>query len=197
MSTQAQPAPGPLAGAVMLNALADHWWVLLLRGIAALIFGFLTFLWPGITLLTLTLFWGAFALVDGVLALWTAIFGKGGTIAPRWWLAIVGVAGIAAGILTFAWPVKTAIILLLFIACWAIVAGVMEIWGAIKLRKEIEGEWLLGLGGLLTVIFGVILIARPAVGALAVAWIIGWFAMLLGVTWIALAFRLKKHKRAA
>ena len=72
----------------------------------------------------------------------------------------------------------------------------MEIWGAIKLRKEIEGEWLLGLGGLLTVIFGVILIARPAVGALAVAWIIGWFAMLLGVTWIALAFRLKKYKAA-
>jgi uncharacterized membrane protein HdeD (DUF308 family) len=195
MSTQAQP--GPLAGAVMLHALADHWWVLLIRGIAAIVFGVLTFLWPGITLLTLTMFWGAFALVDGVLALWSAISGKMGPVAPRWWLAIVGVAGIAAGILTFVWPVKTAIILLLFIACWAIVAGVMEIWGAIKLRKEIENEWLLGLAGLMTVIFGVILIARPMVGALAVAWIIGWFAMLLGVTWIALAFRLKKHKRTA
>ena len=193
MSTQAQP--GPLAGAVMLHALADHWWVLLVRGIAAIVFGALTFFWPGITLLTLTLFWGAFALVDGVLALWSAISGRLGPLAPRWWLAIVGVAGIAAGILTFVWPVKTAIILLLFIACWAIVAGVMEIWGAIKLRKEIDNEWLLGLGGLLTVIFGVVLIARPALGALAVAWMIGWFAMLLGVTWIALAFRLKKHKR--
>lgn len=198
MSTQAQPAPrGPLAGPVMLHALADHWWVLLIRGIAAIVFGFLTFLWPGITLFTLTMFWGAFALVDGVLALWSAISGKLGPAAPRWWLAIVGVAGIAAGILTFVWPVKTAIILLLFIACWAIVAGVMEIWGAIKLRKEIENEWLLGLAGLMTVIFGVILIARPMVGALAVAWIIGWFAMLLGVTWIALAFRLKKHKHPA
>ncbi len=195
MSVQAQP--GPLQGAVMLHALADHWWVLLVRGVAALIFGFLTFLWPGITLLTLTMFFGAFALVDGVLALWSAISGKLGPVAPRWWLAIVGVAGIAAGILTFVWPLKTAIILLLFIACWAIVAGVMEIWGAIKLRKEIENEWLLGLAGLMTVVFGVILIARPMVGALAVAWIIGWFAMLLGVTWIALAFRLKKHKRPA
>lgn len=195
MSTQAQPSP--LSGAVMLHALASHWWVLLIRGIAAIVFGVLTFLWPGITLLTLTLFWGAFALVDGVLALWSAISGRLGPVAPRWWLAIVGVAGIAAGILTFAWPVKTAIILLLFIACWAIVTGVMEIWGAIKLRKEIENEWLLGLGGLITVIFGVILIARPAVGALAVAWMIGWFAILLGVTWIALALRLKKHKHPA
>src|SRR5262245_11354041 len=100
----------------MLHALAKNWWLLLLRGICAIIFGVLTFAWPGITLLTLVLFYGAFALVDGVLAIAAAV--TGGAPAPRWWLAIVGLFGIAAGILTFAWPGVTALVLLLFIGGW-------------------------------------------------------------------------------
>ena len=115
----------------------------------------------------------------------------------RFWLAIVGVAGIIAGLLAFAWPGVTALVLLLFIACWAIVIGLMQIWGAIQLRKEIEGEWLLVLSGLLSVAFGVILLARPGIGALAVVWLIGWYAILAGAIYITLAFRLKKHKRPA
>jgi uncharacterized membrane protein HdeD (DUF308 family) len=180
-----------------LRELAENWWLLLLRGIAAIAFGVLAFTWPGLTLLTLILMWGIYAIADGVLALWAAIAGRGGEIAPRWWLAVVGIAGILAGLLTFVWPDMTALVLLMFIAGWAIVIGVLQIWGAIRLRKEIPDEWLLGLSGVLSVAFGVLMFAQPGAGALAVVWLIGWFAILAGCVYIALAFQLKKYKRPA
>ena len=196
-STQIQPGrPSPLLG-LLLRELAENWWLLLLRGIAAIAFGILAFGWPGLTLLALTLMWGIYAIADGVLALWAAIASKGGEIAPRWWLAIVGIAGVIAGLLTFVWPGMTALILLIFIASWAIVIGVLQIWGAIRLRKEIEGEWLLALSGVLWVAFGVIMFAQPGAGALALIWWIGSFAILAGCVYIALAFQLKKYKRPA
>jgi uncharacterized membrane protein HdeD (DUF308 family) len=180
-----------------LRELAENWWLLLLRGIAAIAFGLLAFFWPGLTLLALVFMWGIYAIADGILALWAAIASKGGEIAPRWWLAVVGIAGILAGALAFVWPGMTALILLMFIASWAIVIGVLQMWGAIRLRKEIEGEWLLGLSGLLSVAFGVIMFVQPGAGALAVVWLISWFAILAGCVYIALAFQLKKHKRPA
>ena len=196
-STQIQPGrPSPLLG-LLLRELAENWWLLLLRGIAAIAFGILAFGWPGLTLLALTLMWGIYAIADGILALWAAIASKGGEMAPRWWLAIVGIAGVIAGLLTFVWPGMTALILLIFIASWAIVIGVFQIWGAIRLRKEIEGEWLLGLSGVLWVAFGVIMFAQPGAGALALIWWIGSFAILAGCVYIALAFQLKKYKRPA
>ena len=196
-STQIQPGrPSPLLG-LLLRELAENWWLLLLRGIAAIAFGVLAFGWPGLTLLALTLMWGIYAIADGILALWAAIASKGGEMAPRWWLAIVGIAGVVAGLLTFVWPGMTALILLIFIASWAIVIGVFQIWGAIRLRKEIEGEWLLGLSGVLWVAFGVIMFAQPGAGALALIWWIGSFAILAGCVYIALAFQLKKYKRPA
>ena len=196
-SLQAQPGRPPSFLGLALRELAENWWLLLLRGIAAIAFDVLAFMWPDVTLLTLTYMWGFYAIADGVLALWAAIAGKGGEIAPRWWLAVVGIAGILAGLLAFVWPGMTALVLLMFIASWAIVIGVLQIWGAIRLRKEIEGEWLLGLSGLLSLAFGVIMIARPGTGALAVVWLIGWFAILAGCVYIALAFQLKKFKRSA
>lgn len=193
-TTTPTPQPGDLAAPPfqLLPALAESWWLLLLRGIAAIIFGVLAFIWPGITLLTLVLFYGAFALVDGVLAVAAAI--KGGSPVPRWWLAVVGAAGIIAGILTFLWPGVTALVLLIFIAAWAIVLGIFEIYGAIKLRKEIDNEWWLIIGGVLSVIFGILLLLQPAAGALALVWMIGAFAILLGIIHIAFALRVKKHK---
>ena len=180
-----------------LRELAENWWLLLLRGVAAIAFGLLAFLWPDLTLLTLIFLWGLYAIADGIIALWAAIASKGGEIAPRWWLAVVGIAGIVAGALAFVWPGMTALVLLLFIASWAIVIGILQIWGAIRLRREIEGEWLLGLSGLLSVAFGIVMFAQPGAGALAVVWLIGWFAILAGCVYIALAFQLKKHKRPA
>ena len=170
---------------------------LIIGGIAAIAFGILAFMWPVLTLLTLIFLWGAYAVVDGLLALWGAIAGPKGYMGSRLWLAVVGIVGVLAGLLAFAWPGVTALVLLLFIAVWAIIIGVMQIWGAIQLRKEIEGEWLLILSGLLSVAFGVFLLVQPGAGALAVVWIIGWYAILAGCLYIALAFRLKKHKHPA
>ncbi len=182
------------AGPALLRVLAENWWLLLLRGIAAIAFGILAFAWPGLTLLTLTLLWGAYALSDGIFALWAALSGRGSDMAPRWWLAVVGIASILSGLLAFFWPGITALVLLTFIAGWAIIIGALQIWGAIQLRKEIEGEWLLVLSGLLSIAFGVIMIAQPGAGALALVWMIGWFALLAGCIYIALAFRLKQHR---
>ena len=189
-----QVANPPLVHGPMLHALCKNWWLLLLRGIAAIVFGVLTFAWPGITLLTLVLFYGAFALVDGVLALGAAIMG--GAAAPRWWLAIVGVLGIGAGIVTFVYPGVTALLLLLFIAGWAIAMGIFEIVGAIRLRKEIDNEWWLIASGAMSVIFGLILIFQPRTGALALLFVIGIFAILHGITLVALSWRLRKHSHA-
>lgn len=178
-------------GAILLHSLAKHWWVLLLRGIAAIVFGVLAFAWPGITIVSLVILYGAYALVDGVFSIIAAI--SGGTPAPRWWLAIVGVAGILAGIISFAMPGMVAIYLLLFMGAWAIVSGVFEIIGAIRLRKEIDNEWMLILHGVLTVLFGIILVAMPGTGALALIWVIGAYAVAAGVIMVALSFKLKGH----
>src|ERR1043165_7837344 len=162
-------SPG-LPGTPLLNALARYWWLFLVRGIVAIVFGVLAFMWPGLTLVTLVLFWGAFALVDGVLALAHAFMG--GDIGHRWWLALVGLAGIAAGILTFLWPGLTALVLLIFIATWAIVLGIFQIIGAIQLRKEIDNEWTIGLSGAVSVLFGVIMLVAPGAGAVGLIWAI-------------------------
>ena len=179
-------------GPGLLSSLTRNWWLLLLRGIAAIALGVLAFVSPGITLLTLTLLWGAYAILDGIFALAAAIAGSGAEPSSRWWLALVGACGTLAGIGTFFMPGMTAFVLLMFIASWAIVVGVLQIWGAIQLRKEIENEWLLALSGLLSIAFGVVAIASPGAGAVSVVWMIGWFALLVGCIYVALAFRLKK-----
>ena len=188
MSTLAPHSPA----LPMLHALARYWWLVLLRGIAAIIFGILAFIWPGITLFTLVLFWGAFVLVDGVISLASAFMG--GNMAPRWWLALIGVLGIAVGALTFLSPGVTALVLLIFIATWAIILGVFQIIGAIRLRKEIDNEWWLILSGALSVLFGVALLVQPGAGALALIWLIGAYAIVFGVMLVAFALRLRKHQ---
>ena len=149
------------------------------------------FAWPGLTLLTLILLYGAFALTDGVIAIIAAI--TGGAPGGRWWLAIVGILGIAVGALTFMLPGMTALILLLAIAGWAVAIGVLQIIGAIRLRKEIDNEWFLIVSGVISVLFGLALLVNPGAGALALVWMIGIYAIIAGVLYIALAFRLKKH----
>ena len=179
---------------LLLHALARNWWLILLRGIVAILFGVLAFVWPGVTLVTLVVLYGAFALVDGVLAIVAAI--TGGAAAPRWWLAIVGVAGIAAGVLTFLWPGITALVLLVFIATWAIATGLLQIIGAIKLRKEIDNEWMLIASGVLSVLFGVAVLARPGAGALALIFVIGAYAIFYGILLVLFSLRLRKHSHA-
>jgi uncharacterized membrane protein HdeD (DUF308 family) len=190
MPQQAYP-PGTVLMRPMLDDLARNWWLVLLRGICAIIFGVLTLMWPGLSLLTLVVLYGVFALFDGGLAIGAAIMG--GAPAPRWWLALVGVLGIAAGVITLLWPGVTGLVLLYFIAGWAIAAGVFEIVGAIRLRKEIEGEWWLIATGVLSVLFGLLILIFPGAGALGIAFAIGWFAIVYGGLLIGLSLRLKKH----
>lgn len=175
----------------MLRALADNWWLILLKGICSVIFGVLTFMWPGVTLVTLVMLYGAFALVDGILAVAAAVTGD--SPMPRWWLAIIGIVGIGAGIFTLMWPVTAGAILLMFIAAWAIVTGIMEIVGAIRLRKEIDDEWFLIAIGVLSVLFGVLLVMQPAAGAMSLILVIGVFAVVFGALQIAFALRLRRH----
>src|SRR5262245_11439403 len=130
----------------MVAMLARNWWVLAIRGVAAILFGIGAFVWPGLTLAVLVLLFGAYALVDGVFAVVAGIAAYGQQ--ERWWMMLLeGLAGIVIGILTFAWPGVTALVLLYFIAAWSIVTGAFEIAAAIRLRKEIEGEWALALAG--------------------------------------------------
>jgi uncharacterized membrane protein HdeD (DUF308 family) len=188
-------AQAPVLPHLMLQALARNWWLLLIRGLVGILFGVLAIAWPGLTLLFLAILYGAFALMDGILAVSAAI--RGGTVTPRWWLAVLGLAGIAAGVLSFAWPGMTALILLYFIAAWAIVIGVTQIMGAIALRKEIDDEWLLIAGGTLAVLFGIALFVRPGAGALALALVIGAFAIAHGILFVLFALRVRAFQKAS
>jgi len=176
----------------MWNDLGRNWGWIVVRGVAAVIFGVLALVLPGITLAALVLLWGAYALADGIIAL-IAAFRIRDRGKPFWALLVVGILGIAAGILTFIWPGMTAIVLLAFIAAWSLVMGIFQIIAAVRLRKSIENEWLLGLSGLLSVIFGVLMLINPGAGALAVIWVIGAYAILFGVLLIALGLKLRSR----
>jgi len=179
-----------MAVASTLGNLARAWYWIVLRGLFAVLFGIFAFIWPGITLAALVLVWGVYAIADGVMALIAAytMHEEGKPMAS---LIVVGILGIAAGIVTFLWPGMTALVLLLFIASWAVLMGIFEIAAAIRLRKHIENEWLLGLSGLVSILFGVLMFLQPGAGALAVIWLIGSFAIFFGILLIALGFRLK------
>jgi uncharacterized membrane protein HdeD (DUF308 family) len=172
----------------MLTQLMHNWWLVVLRGLLAILFGVIAFTWPGIAIFTLVLFFGAYALIGGIFALIAAINHPGH---QRWWLLFEGIVSVIAGILTFAWPGITAITLLYVIAVWAIWTGIFQIIAATELRKELTHEWLFILSGILSVVFGAIVIARPGVGALSIVWLIALYAVIFGILFIALGFRLR------
>jgi uncharacterized membrane protein HdeD (DUF308 family) len=186
--------PFPHAAEPALHALAKRWWLLLLRGIVAILFGVVAFAWPGLTLLTLVLFYGAFAFADGVIALAAAV--TGGRSVSTWWLVLVGILGIAAGIVSFAWPGMTALLLILLIGAWAIAHGVVEIIAAIQLRREIDHDWLLILAGLLSVAFGILVIVAPGAGALGLIWVIGAYSIVFGALLVGFSLQVRKHQLA-
>jgi uncharacterized membrane protein HdeD (DUF308 family) len=172
---------------IAVETAARHWWAFALRGVVAILFGILAFAWPLMTLTALVLLWGAFALVDGVLALIAAFRTDHD---HRWGLLLEGIVGVAAGIVTFVWPDLTALVLLYIIAVWALLTGVLELIAAVRLRKVITNEWWLVLSGILSVLFALVLLAMPATGAVAVVWVIAAYAIVFGVFMLALALRL-------
>ncbi|KAB2368121.1 HdeD family acid-resistance protein [Actinomadura montaniterrae] len=173
----------------MFDLMTRHWWVLALRGAFAILFGVVAWVWPHITLWVLVVLFGAYALVDGVTAVAQAV--RGTTGGPRGLLAVSGAAGIVLGIVAMAWPGVTALALLMLIAAWAVVTGVLEIVAAVSLRRELRGEWMYAVTGAISIVFGILLFAWPVSGALAVVWLIGLFAILFGATLVGAAFRLR------
>lgn len=179
----------------LLRIMAASWWLLLLRGLAGIVFGILALLWPGLTVMALLIVFGVYAILDGILALITGFRRR--SMDERWWAwALDGILSIAIGLMALFWPAATALAFVIWIAAWAIVAGGFRIYAAIRLRREIEGEWALALSGVLLVIWGVLIVLVPAAGLLSLAWLIGIFALLIGVTMLVLAFRLRRLGRA-
>ncbi len=174
----------------MLNSMSHSWWVFALRGVAAIIFGILAFISPAATILALVIVFGAYAIVDGVLAAIVSIQMR--KAVNQWWVGLIeGLVGIFVGIIALVYPLLTASALLLLIAFWAVVTGIMEIIAAIRLRREINNEWMLILGGILSVILGVILIAFPILGSVGLIWTIGFYAIFFGVLMLFLAFKVR------
>ena len=175
----------------MLQMLAENWWIFAVRGVAAILFGVLAFLWPGPTVIVLALLFGAYALVDGVVLLVSLIRGDPAARRNGWAVGIMGVLGVVAGIITVLVPEITALALLYVVAAWAIILGIFQIIAAIRLRREIEGELWLGLGGVISVLFGLYLAIFPGPGLLSLAWLVGIWAVIFGVFNLVLAFRLR------
>jgi uncharacterized membrane protein HdeD (DUF308 family) len=155
------------------------------------VFGVVALIWPDITLRALVLLYGFYALVDGLLALAALLVGGRLVADRRGWLVVEGIAGIVAGVVSFLWPGITALVLLYLIAVWAIATGLLEVAVAIWLRRELRGEWLLALVGVVSVLFGVFLVVRPGEGAIAVVWALGLYALVFGVALVALGLRLR------
>lgn len=177
----------------MLELLSRHWWTLVLRGVAAIVFGLLAWFWPGLTLAVLVMFFGAYALVDGVIAVYSAL-SKKSTSESRWLTGLLGALGILIGLIALWMPAAAALALLLYIAAWSLATGVLQIIAAIRLRKEIKGEFWLALAGALSIVFAVLILIAPGAGALAIIWLISAYALVYGVSLVILGFKLKgKH----
>jgi uncharacterized membrane protein HdeD (DUF308 family) len=185
--SRAHPQPGPAE-------LARSWWALALRGLVAVLFGLAALFWPGLVLTALILLFGAYVLVDGVLVI-IAAFRSSRVGMTKWVLLTEGGIGILFGIVALGWPDLTALGLLYIIAFWAVLAGIAKILRAILLRREIESEWSMALGGILSVILGIVLLFLPGTALLAYAWLIGLFALALGIMLIVYAFRARRQRR--
>ena len=175
----------------MLSLISQQWWMFLVRGVAAIVFGVLAIVWPGPTIAVLTMLFGAYVMVDGIAML--VALARGDALARRhaWAVGAMGVLGIVAGIVTFAWPGLTAVSLLSLVALWAIAMGTMQVVAAITLRRAIDGEVWMILGGIASIAFGVLLIAFPGEGLIALTWLVAIWAIVFGVSNLSIAQRLR------
>jgi uncharacterized membrane protein HdeD (DUF308 family) len=179
---------------MLSDTFSRYWWTTLLRGVLWILFGIVVITQPLISVVTLTFLFGAFVLVDGIAHVAHGLGGRHEN--ERWWvLLLAGFCGIGVGLLTFLNPGVTALVLLFYIAAWAIVTGLLEIALAVRLRKEIEGEFWLILGGVISIAFGVLLFARPGAGALSVLWLIGGYAIAFGIILVVLAMEARGFMR--
>ena len=175
---------------IMVSALKQNWWVLVLRGIIAIAFGIVSFIWPGVTALALVFLLASFAFVEGIFALIGA-FGYGLPGGQRLLMVLLGLLGLAVGIFAVARPGVAAVTIVIWVAWWAIIAGIIQIVVAIEMRKEIENEWALIIGALLSIAFGILLLWRPLAGVITLAYLFGFFAIIFGIAMLSLGMRLR------
>ena len=183
-----------MSKAPLLDAAADYASLLRWRGLAAIAFAFLAFFWPRLTILDLAALWGGYSFVDGVLALTAAIRAKPGM--PRAWLGVIGMGGVACAGAVLVAPEEVARHLVAIISTWAILTGTMQVWAALRLRKAVDGSWILALDGTGAILFGVALAVWPRLEMVALVWLIGWFAALLGSLFLAMSLWLAKSPGA-
>ncbi|MGC1244172.1 MAG: DUF308 domain-containing protein [Chryseosolibacter sp.] len=177
-----------------MNQLTYNWWTLALRGGLGILLGLTAFFFPGITLSALIILFGAFTLLEGAFLLIAGVRSR--KKHERWGILILhGVLSILVAIIAFAAPLATALALLYLIAAWALLSGLIEIAAAIKLRKQIQGEWALALEGVVTILFAVSLVILPGAGLVAMVWMSGAFWLASGIVLIILAIRLKKEDK--
>ena len=175
---------------MLIETLKRHWWVPVIRGLAAIVFGIIAFVYPGLTVAVLVLLFGAWVLVDGIFRVIGAIGHRASD--PDWvFHLIIGILGIIIGFLTFHAPGITALALVIYIAAWALMIGATEIAMAVRLRREIKGEWFLILMGVASIVFAFLLLWNPVAGAGALIWIIACYAVIFGALGIIFGFRLR------
>ena len=177
----------------MRQLLARSWWMLALQGAAAVMFGVLALAWPAVTLLFVVALFAAYAILSGGAAIVSALQNR---VERGWWLPLIlGLVSVAAGLIAIFYPGLTALVLVLVIGINALFTGVLELVMAVRLRKEIEGEWLLGFAGVLSILFGAFLVIFPGAGALALLWLIAAYDIVIGVLLIIAGFRLRARGR--
>jgi uncharacterized membrane protein HdeD (DUF308 family) len=182
----------------MIRAISKYWWIFTLRGVIAILFGLGALLWPALTLGVMVFLFGFFALFEGILTIVTSF--KKGDEKSGWTLLLEGLAGLLVCVIVLLgtsigamlWPRVAAVMLVYYIAGWAILAGIFKILTAFRIRKEVKGEWILGLSGLISLLVGLMLILRPGAGVVAVAWLIGLYAIILGIFQLLLGLKFRK-----
>jgi uncharacterized membrane protein HdeD (DUF308 family) len=181
----------------MLDLLGRNWWAIALRGVIAIAFGVLAFAQPQLTLRVLVTLVAIYLLADGLSLLISYVRGDPEARRAGWSVAVMGIVGIVAGVAAFVWPNITALTLLVVVAFWAILTGIFQVIAAIRLRREIQGELLMAIGGILSIAFGVYLLVNPSDGLLSLVWLVGFWAVVFGVTQILLAFRIRARHQDA
>jgi len=182
----------------MIRAISKYWWVFTLRGLIAIVFGLAALLWPALTLGVMVLLFGLFALFEGLLTIILSL--KKGAEKGTWTILFEGVAGLLVCVIvllewslgSILWPRVAAVMLVYYIAGWAILAGIFKILTAFRICREIKGEWMLGLNGCVSILFGLILILNPGAGVVAVAWLIGIYAIFIGILLSLLGLKIHK-----
>jgi len=174
-----------------MTNMTRNWWLVVVRGLLSILFGLIAFFWPGLTLLLLILTFGVYAIVDGVFAMLSGLVSS--KYSSRWWVFLLeGIVSVAAGVIALMRPGLTGFVLVALIAIWAILTGAFEIGAAIRLRREITNEWMLALGGFISIVLGVLLLLQPAAGGLIITLMIGAYALMFGILLVLLGFRLRK-----